>query len=291
MWANNRLRRGGFTLIELMVSLTILAIILGMIYAAYSSVVSTIEEARAASERLLARQFIQRSLGQNLAQATEGWSPGAAYRSASVAASEGDGVGRGIMRYPFMGARATSNNGRADQLSFVSSAPMIGAMALPGAIKLSTYEIVERESEDGEVDSEPQTVLTITESPWVDPALGVEQRFTGPRQATDLVGREVERLGAEPATVSMPVYAWELAYYDGKAWVDAWDSQQAGRLPWSVRVRVKVRSAEDDAFAKSIELDPESDPDVIELILPLPSGAGVYDAPPDYVRPNNRETT
>jgi prepilin-type N-terminal cleavage/methylation domain-containing protein len=290
MWASERSRRGGFTLIELMVSLIILTIILGMIYAAYSSVVRTIEEARAASERLLARQFIQRSLGQNLAQATEGWSPGAAYRT-SVAASEGQGVGRGIMRYPFMGAQSTSDNGRADQLSFVSSAPMIGAMALPGTMKLCTYEIVERESEDGGSDAEPETALRITESPWVDPALGVEQRFAGPRQAADLVGREIERMGVEPATVSMPVYAWELAYYDGKAWVDTWDSQQAGRLPWSVRVRVKVRSAEDDAFAESIELDPESDPEVIELVLPLPSGAGVYDAPPDYVRPNSRETT
>jgi hypothetical protein len=274
-----------------MVSLTILAIIIGMVYAAYASVVDSIDEARAASERLFARQFIQRSLGQNLSQASEGWSPGAAYRSATVSTGESEGGGRGIMRYPFIGAHATTTNGPADQLSFVSTAPMIGASALPGGMKLCTYEIVERELDEEDESGEKQTLLMITESLWIEPGIGHEQRFTGPRQAADLVAREGDRIGVEPATVSMPVYAWELAYFDGEEWVETWDAQQTGRLPWSVRVRVKVSSTEGDAFGSSLKLDAEADPDVIELTFPVPIGSGVLDAPPDYIRPTDRAAT
>jgi hypothetical protein len=85
------------------------------------------------------------------------------------------------------------------------------------------------------------------------------------------------------------VYAWELAYYDGKEWRPTWDGQQVGRLPWAVRVRIKVRSAPGDPFANSLELDPENDPDVVELMFTVPVGTGVLDSPPDYARPSDRE--
>ncbi len=291
MRTSNRDRRGGFTLIELMVSLTILAIILGIVYGAYSSVVNSIETARLASERLVARQFIDRSLSQNLSQASEGWSPGAAYRTAGVVTGDAAGAGRGVMRYPFLGSRETTGNGPADQLSFVSSAPMIGGAALPGAVKLCTYEITEREDDDRGGTLQRATQLTITESPWIEPGLGEEQTFTGAKQAADLVRRAGEDLGVKPVSVSLPIYAWELAYFDGNEWLDQWDAQQLGRLPWSVRVRVKIASPEDDAFAKSFKLDPESDPDVFELLFPVPAGMGVLDSPPDYVRPSERGAT
>ncbi len=291
MRRNDRGHRRGFTLIELLVALTILTIVIAVIYASYAAVVDSIQDTREASQVMRTRQFIQRSLVKNLGQASEGWSPGAAYRTFGVAGAQGGGsaAGRGIMKYPFLGVHETTANGPADTLSFVSSAPMIGSAGLPGAMKLCTYQFIEDESADD--DDEPRFLLSITESRWVEPGIGGEQTFTGPKQATELVERAGERAGLKPATVSIPVYAWELAYFDGKDWVDKWDGQQMGRLPWSVRMRLKVTSAEDDAFAKSSSLDPEEDPGVVEIHVTVPAGSGVMDGPPDYVRPTDRSAT
>lgn len=294
MLGKSRRPRGGFTLVELLVALTILTIIIAVIYGAYAAVVDSIQDTREASQRLRTRQFIQRSLARNLGQASEGWSPGAAYRTFAPSggqSSAGDGAGRGIMRYPFMGARETTANGPADTVTFVSSAPMIGSSAYPGAMKLCTYRVVEEEGEDFDAGGEKRMLLTVTESFWVDPGLGAEQRFTGPAQTTELVQRAGELAGLEPKTVSIPIYAWELAYYDGKDWVDTWDAQELGRLPWSVRVRLKVTSPADDGFVKSSSLDPEEDPEVVEIHVTVPAGSGVFDAPPDYVRPTDRTAT
>lgn len=291
MRRNEHRYRGGFTLIELLVAITILTIVIAVIYASYSAVVDSIQDTRAASQDVRTRQFIQRSLTRNLGQASEGWSPGAAYRTFGVAGAQGGGgaAGRGIMKYPFLGVHETTENGPADMLSFVSSAPMIGSAALPGTMKLCTYQIVEDETVDE--GDEPRFLLSITESRWVEPGIGAEQTFTGPKQAAELVQRAGERAGLEPARVSIPIYAWELAYFDGKDWVDKWDGQQMGRLPWSVRVRLKVTSPEGDAFAKSSSLNPKEDPGVVEIHVTVPAGSGVMDGPPDYVRPSDRGVT
>lgn len=295
MPALKRGNRRGFTLIELLVAITILSIIVAMIYASFSSVVYSVEDARAESEQLRTQQFLARSLTQNLGQALEGWSPGAAFRTFNPATAGGAQQGqidRGIMRYQFVGTDDVGSNGPMDSLSFASSAPLLGAQALPGQVKLVTYELQEDEDTDPLATGEPrQLFLTVTETPLINTGAGPEQGFGTANQMAEQVHQAAETMGAPSVSWSVPVYAWDLTYYDGQRWVDTWDSLQLGRLPWMVRARIKLDSPENDEFAERRELDPEKDPTVIELMIPVPIGAGIHDEPPDYARPANRGGT
>ena len=64
-----------------------------------------------------------------------------------------------------------------------------------------------------------------------------------------------------------------------------------GWLPWCVRVRVKIDAPKDGESDRSLKLDPEKDATVLEVFFSVPAGAGIHDAPPDYVRPSQREET
>jgi prepilin-type N-terminal cleavage/methylation domain-containing protein len=293
----------GFTLIEIMVAITLLTIILAIVYSSFSSVVMSIERTRAASERLKTTAFIVRGFTQNLAQATEGWLPGAAYRPYSEPAAPGtqqsnaaQDAGSGEMRMQFKGSLDRGPNGSTDTLTFASTAPMLGGGTLPGQIKLCTYRIEEEQSEDeaaGSGDEEPRKLLVLTETPWALTGAESTQNLARGKQGTsstiaNAIEKSKESADQQPVTRSVPIFGLDLAYFDGKKWVEEWDSAEAGRLPWSVRVRVKLDRPEDDEFAGASELDPEKDPGVLELFFGVPAGEGIHDAPPDYVRPSAR---
>jgi prepilin-type N-terminal cleavage/methylation domain-containing protein len=285
-------RRAGFTLIEIMVAMTILTIIVAIIYASFSSVVYSIEDAQIESERVRARQFLTRSLTANLAQATEGWSPGAAFRTASESVANTETpqeVDQGITRYQFLGTSESGAAGPADSMSFTSSASILG-QALPGQVKICTYQIREDSSgdDDRSLDDPPEVMLTITETPVVTTGAGLLGDFTDARGLQDSAQKAAEDFGLEPRTWNIPIHAWDLAFYDGEDWREEWDSQTEGHLPWMVRARVRFEAPEEGRFTSEIELDPEEDPTVLELLFTIPAGIGIYDAPPDYVRPGPR---
>jgi len=313
-----RIRAQGFTLIEILVAITLLTIVLAIVYGAFSAVVMSVERTQVAADRLKTTTFIVRAFTDNLAQATEGWSPGSAYRSASGAAgasgdpaaapAAGTGGGatasagdRGEMRFPFMGEIGRGDGGPVDELTFASTAPMAGGGTLPGQIKLCSYRleaegadaapVKETAFDQGEEKKVQRMLLVMTETPWTATGAGPEQGFTGGKQATEEISKAAEEAGQKPVTRSVPVFAWDLAYYDGKQWWEEWDSQDVGWLPWCVRVRVKIERPENDEFEDLRKLDPENDPSVIELFFTVPAGAGIHDAPPAYVRPDERETT
>jgi prepilin-type N-terminal cleavage/methylation domain-containing protein len=310
MSANKRhTRTRGFTLIEILVAITLLTIVLAIIYGSYSAVVMGIERTQAENERLKTSMYIARAFTENLAQATEGWSPGSAYRTASTGVgSSTDGQtpqpaagnataassDRGEMRFPFTGE---AGRGRSlDQLTFVSTAPMTGGGTLPGQVKLCTYRVEnDHEGDDGamqpppDVEQKPKPmILVMTETPWTSAEAGAEPQYTNTKQLTDKAAKAAEETGQKEVSRSVSVYGWDLAYFNGKEWVEKWDAQQTGYLPWSVRVRVKLDPPkEGEAFDPS-ELDPEKDASVLELLFNIPVGAGIHDAPPAYVRPSER---
>ncbi len=306
--SNRRIRAGGFTLIEILVAITLLTIVLAIVYGAYSSVVMSIERTRTAAERLKTSTFIVRAFTENLAQATEGWSPGSAYRTASAgvgapaestSGQSADSAGaRGEMRFPFMGEIGRGAGGPMDELTFASTAPIAGGGTLPGQIKLCSYRLEPEKSDEETEDAfgsmgeekDRRWLLVMTETPWTATGAGPEQGFTGGQQAQEEISKAAEDAGQKPVTRSVPVYAWDLAYFDGKQWWEEWDSQDVGWLPWCVRLRVKIDKPEDDKFDDLRKLDPEKDPSVLELFFTVPGGAGIHDAPPDYVRPFERET-
>ncbi len=313
----------GFTLIEIMVAITLLVIVLGIVYGAYSSVVMSVERTRDASERLKTMQFIVRGFSANLAQATEGWSPGPAYRPYSGSAGGGGGAGgnpsgvagvpasgtgsaegEGDMRFPFMGEIKRTADGTFDSLSFGSTAPMLGGGQLPGQIKMCTYSLEKEKSDEEEDDpkakkklskeeraeADARRLLVLTETPWTPtPETQPNGGLVTPEEVNKRIGEAAEELGQKPVTRSTVVYGLDLSYFDGKEWVEEWHSDDVGYLPWCVRVRVKLDRDPDEE--PSTELNPEKDPNVIELVFSVPTGAGIHDGPPDYVRPSQREET
>jgi len=293
----------GFTLIEILVAITLLVIVLGIVYGSYSSVVLSVERTRDASERLKTMQSLVRGFSQNLAQATEGWSPGSAYRrySGGGQATAGVAADQGDMRFPFMGEIKRGVDGTFDSLSFGSTAPLLGGGQLPGQIKMCTYRLEKENKDDGgdtekpdkklskeeREEAEARWLLVLTETPWTPSGEARDQGLVTTEQLNKDLSEAAEDLGQKPVSRSTVVYGWDLAYFDGKEWVEEWHSDDVGYMPWSVRVRVKLdREPGEEVPAK---LDPERDPTVIELLFSVPSGAGVHDAPPDYVRPSERE--
>jgi len=304
------IRTHGFTLIEILVAVTLLVMVLGIVYGSYSSVVLSVERTRDAAERLKAMQFLVRGFSQNLAQATEGWSPGPAYRPYSAGGGEGGGQDNtgiaesaGDMRFPFMGEIDTGADGTVDSLSFGSTAPMIGGGQLPGQIKMCTYRLEKEKDEEDSEDSEPNKklskeeraeadarwLLVLTETPWTPTGETTDQGqgLVTTEQLNKQLGEAAEEIGQKPVSRSTVVYGWDLSYFDGKEWVEEWHSDDVGRLPWSVRVRVKLDR--EPGEEPTNDLNPEKDPTVIELLFSVPAGAGVHDEAPDYIRPSERE--
>lgn len=279
--------RAGFTILEILVAITLLVVIMSIVYVTFSTVIQSTEDARAASHEMRMRQFLTRSFMGNLAQASEGWSPGAAFRTAGLspeAGAEGDPViGRGKMRYWL--------DGTSTSLTFVSTAPLSGSTGLPGSAKLVTYELGSEQSEEEATDiltdfgEEPQATLKVTETPLALSGSG----FGTPLGAVDFTREEVaetaERIGMKSSGWNIPVESILFQYFDGEDWVDAWDSLEYGRLPWAVDVRINFPGPpEEEGFAT--ELDPDEEPD-FRLVFIVPAGAGVHDEPPDYVRPED----
>jgi len=65
-----KLANGGFTLLELMVSATILFVVAAIVFGSFNSVVSTAEEARSGSQVLHMARFIIRRMSDDLASAS-----------------------------------------------------------------------------------------------------------------------------------------------------------------------------------------------------------------------------
>jgi len=72
----------------------------------------------------------------------------------------------------------------------------------------------------------------------------------------------------------VPIRTFDIRYYDGAEWVDEWDSEIVGRLPWSVHVKVNFARTEEQIEEEEDEnIDIEEDPD-FEMVIPLPTGFG-----------------
>lgn len=280
----------GFTILEILVAMILLTIILSIVYMTFSTVIQSTEDARAASFEMRTRQFLTRSFTSNLNQTTEGWSPGSAYRSPTGPLQAENpaeaGLGAGTARYWL--------DGKSDSLSFVSTAPLAGNAALPGFIKLVTYEIGSQESDEDlltDFGAKPQATLEVTETPLALSG-GVTSGGIGlGSRAAEFTREDVldtaQQIGMQSVSWDIPIDTLSFLYFDGEKWVDTWDSLLLERMPWAVDIRINFPT--DEEIFES-ERDPEEDPD-FRLVLTIPVGAGVYDAPPDYVRPkeSNRQ--
>ena len=275
-----RSRQRGFTIIELLISMIIVAMVVGIVYSTFTSVLASTETANTASEQLYTQSFITRNLDGHLAQATPGWQPGAVFRPFTDVSAP---VSRVMVEslFSFEGV----DNGDEDSLSFTTSVPMNGATGLPGYYKQVTYSIVDGASVEWPEGSPyvgiqgEGPVLLVTEVPilsykGIQEGQSIEDRVR-------IFKEEAEKLEIATPMWTFPVGAMSIRYHDGEEWIDFWDMTVEERLPWAVEV-ILYWSPWDNDRASAVSLDPENQ---FRMVIPLPGGMGIVNASPEYGRP------
>ena len=126
MMARRPVPKNGFTLIEMMVAMSILVILTGSLYTCFISVVDSAEIARSSIEGLRVQEFLREHFNNNL--------------SAVHASPVGE--------YALIGEDESGAYGPADTLSFTTTLPTSGALSLPGIVKTVEYKIDEPSFED-----------------------------------------------------------------------------------------------------------------------------------------------
>lgn len=248
----------GFTLMELLISITVLTILVGLVYGSFASVINTMALARDNADLLRYRQVVWRSLSTHLQ---------AVYADAACMQPE----------YQFLGEPGTGPNGPADSLRFVAALPMPGALSLPGMLKVVTYTLADPASLSPELtaglpvdENRPGVVLVIREEP-----LRLESSdFVAQAQAEDMAVYER----------AVPVTSLKIQYYDhiDNEWREEWDSITEQRLPGGVWFQInfpRTQEAREEELRQGINALEHPD---LEYMTFLPLGRGVELPFPDF---------
>ncbi|GMV91959.1 MAG: hypothetical protein AMXMBFR82_17370 [Candidatus Hydrogenedentota bacterium] len=261
------MKRAGFTLIEVLIAISILSVIVLVLYASFSSVTNTMEAARVSSEELRLRMFLQRSFRSNLMSIyTDRTMENEVFR--------------------FVGVDDETRDGPNDNLRFVSVNTLMGGKALPGDLKEVRYGTIGGEesefnpidfNEDSDSPLDDQLKLQALETPIFGSnaqELDEETGFLKPSEESESSMGIGETPTYEAPSWSVPIRTVDFSYFDGLEWVDEWDSQLVGRIPWCVRVRINFARTEEQLEEEKRErLDILEYPD-FDMVVPLPPGLG-----------------
>ncbi len=254
----------GFTLIEVLIAISLLAVIVTIVYESLAAVTDATAEARVGAEKLRLEQFLMRNFQSN-------------FSAVHVDPAYLD------ERFQFVGTGETGSSGTTDSVDFCSASPILGGMAPPGAFKQVHYAVVDRNDSSMELEAfssysedelAPSTMLLeSSESIVVASASLNKDRLDklDPKSAEELQDIAKE-LGYNTPSWTVPVSGVDFSFYDGEKWVEDWDSIEMGRMPWCVRIRVNF--ARTRAEADSASNDLETDPD-LEMYIPVAVGMGV----------------
>ena len=265
----------GFTLLEILVAVSILVVIAGIVYATFSGVTDATEMARADAGKLRLERFLRRNL-ENLFSS--------AYADPACARPD----------YYFAGTDGTGPEGPMDFVDFCSSAPMMGGMSLPGALKRVTIEVAGQDVsnqtlgnldlpiQDADAERQGSQMLQVTETPLViSTDLGLDAGVDAQSAAAPALASKKDSDAAAPSTDfespswTVPIQSMDVTYFDGEDWVKEWDSVAMARLPWGVRIRINFARTPEEMEEDAAEgVDLEEDPD-IEMVVPIPVGDGV----------------
>jgi prepilin-type N-terminal cleavage/methylation domain-containing protein len=258
VYISDSVYRKGFTLLELLISVSILAIIVGIVYSTFASITTTVALARDNADRLRFKQIVWRNFSLNLQ---------GVYTDSGCTQPE----------YQLLGESTDGAYGPADTLRFATSLPLPGPFSLPGVSKWVTYELVDRNEVSETIASSlpydeerPGNVLVIREEP-----LQLEsQDFVA--NTSDAQWDIFER--------AIPVASMDIQYFDGISaeWKETWDSLEERRLPGGVWIRINFpRSEEERNEDYRNGINPEEHPD-LELMMAFPLGRNVEFPFPDF---------
>ena len=261
----------GFTIIELMVSIAVLSVIVAIIASSLMAVADSSEIAREAAQELRLRQFISRSLTTNLTSL---------YIDAACVVPD----------YKLLGVNEDGAYGPADTLQFCTALPMPGTKSLPAMIKRITYGSA---SDSEASDSEASEALDVAgaagsgdeETGYVSDAESKEEMMLLIRQEPlivsdpDSTSFDLENGEEEIVEKKVPIQSIDIEYYHGykEEWVEEWDSETEGFLPWAVHIKInfaRTRDANTALIGQGI--DPDESPD-FDMTFVLPAGAGVIE--------------
>lgn len=298
----------GFTLLEVLIAISILVIITAVVYSSLDTVVTATEIARVSADEMRMRQFLARSFQSNFTTIV----------ADSVYQDE---------RYVFVGISEKGTRGAMDSLEFACSSPVIGGASPPGAIKRVYYGAVKQDSGSGGGGSFGDNLaspagamkLESSEQMMLDPSYAEqygEDFFSDGANSANSFSRSSSssssssfgranssssRSGSSRKTSSssrssgssshkptmeksdmaqtpgwnVPVDQFDLAFFDGYEWVEDWDSIEFGRMPWAVRIRINYARSEEEYDADreaGIRQDEDFD---YETVIPIPIGAGL----------------
>jgi len=259
----------GFTLIEVLISVSILVIIVAAVYASFSGVTTTMAATRVSAEEMRLRQFLERSFRTNLS------------------ALHTDRDQRDPL-YRLIGVDAESPDGPADSLRFVSIAPLVGGTGLPGDLKEVRYDVLGADTSGMGVSifsasDMMQRKLQAVETPLIASNVVDLDEETGgivtdAKESEDLEKRTDQDNSSGPLekapSWSVPIRTIDISYYDGTDWLPEWDSSELGRMPWCVRIRINFARTEAQLADEAGERYSVLDEPEFEIVVPLPIGLG-----------------
>lgn len=258
------MNRAGFTMLELLVAVTILAMVCAIVFASFISVTDTAALAREAGAELRFQQYIYGSFSQNMSSI---------YTDQSCLQPN----------YALIGEDEGGPFGPADSITFCTSLPMPGAMALPGILRKVSYELVP-ESETAEGLMDVLTIDTALQAPTGRMLLQVSEMPLVPQEDEENISLDDALSSDQTRIRQIPVHSMDIKYYDGydEDWVDDWDSVADKRMPWAIEIRINLARSEEQlqaVYAQGIDLN--ESPDLL-MVFPVPVGAGTLVQFPDF---------
>ena len=285
IYNSHRVLQRGFTIIELLIAMVIVAIITMIVYSTFTTVLASTETTSIAAEQLYTQSFLTRHIRTNFAQANAGWQPGAAFRPVS---DSGNLVTQVMPESLFM--FEGEDNDFEDTITFTSSAPIFGSSGLPGFYKQVIYEIVDGSDLDIPATSPYSAfavdgpVLRIQEIPLM--SYGDEIGGEIMSKQSDKRLENAEELGITVPVWTFPIGGMDILYFDGEEWVEDWDMLAMERLPWALDFTFTWRPwGEEESF------NADDEENQFRMVVTIPAGVGIRNAAPAYGRPDAPNTT